>query len=101
MFVCSAYGSVPKNRSKAKEDYLEKTMTEMGIKADVYDAFGGVLDFSESSRMRFLDKKMLNMTAKGLEKDIDLKIEKNTKNDLRDWEQIRAFAEQFGKIVKD
>lgn len=68
MFVCSAYGSVPKNRSKAKEDYLEKTMTEMGIKADVYDAFGGVLDFSESSRMRFLDKKNVKYGSKRIGK---------------------------------
>ncbi len=100
MFVSSGFASVPENREKAVNDYLEKVMKKMGIEADIYDAFGGVFDFSESTRMGSIDKKMLKLAAKGMSKDFGLKFEEDGRNDLRDWDQIRGFAEKFAELME-
>ncbi len=97
LFVCCALAAT--DQAKAKKDYLEKTIDELGITPDIYDAFGGVLDFSESSSMGFLDKKMLKMAAKAMEEEAGLPIEEDKKNDFRDWDQIRNFAEKVAALV--
>lgn len=98
IFVCCA--AAVNDPDYAKKEYLEKVAEELGITQDIYDAFGGVLDFSESSRMGFLDRKMLNMAAKGMSEDMGITIEENARNDLRDWDQIRNFAREFAALVK-
>lgn len=74
-------------------------MAELGIEADIYDAFGGVFDFSKSSKMGFLDKKIAKMAVKGIAKESGTRIDENVKIDLRDWGQIRAFAEKFAELL--
>jgi menaquinone-dependent protoporphyrinogen oxidase len=98
LFVCCA--DAARDRNHAKKEYLEKVIEELGIAVGIYDAFGGVLDFSESSRMGFLNKKMLRAAAKEMSEEIGFTIDKNAKNDLRDWDQIRKFAEEFASLVK-
>ncbi len=100
IFISSGFASIPGNREKAKQDWIEKVMEKVGVKADLYDAFGGVFDFSQSSRMGGLDKRMLKMAAKGMSKEFDMKIDEKGRNDFRDWNQIRSFAEKFAKLVK-
>ncbi|MEM2958889.1 MAG: flavodoxin domain-containing protein [Candidatus Jordarchaeaceae archaeon] len=100
LFISSGFASIPGNREKAKQDWIEKVMEKVGVKADLYDAFGGVFDFSESSRMGGLDKRMLKMAAKGMSKEFDMKIDEKGRNDFRDWNQIRSFAEKFAELLK-
>ncbi len=98
LFVCCL--SAVTDKEHARKEYLEKIMEKIGVTADICDAFGGVLDFSESSRMGFLNKKMLKTAAKGMQKDMGLEIDENGKNDFRDWDQIQDFAERFAVLMK-
>nr|MDO8082158.1 flavodoxin domain-containing protein [Candidatus Freyarchaeota archaeon] len=100
MFVSCGLASVPENCEKAKSDYLEKVMAKIGIEADIYDAFGGVYDFSKSSRMGGMDKRLLKMGAKEMTKEYGTKIDEDGKNDFRDWDQIQNFARKFAARVK-
>lgn len=98
IFVCCA--AAVNDPDYAKKEYLEKVATELGITQNIYDAFGGVLDFSESSKMGFLDRKMLNMAAKGMSEDMGITIDSDARNDFRDWDQIQRFAREFAALVK-
>ena len=98
LFVCCATAATDKEH--AREEYLEKVMEKAGITADIYDAFGGVLDMTESSRMGFLDKRMLKMASKGTQEEQGFELDENGKNDLRDWDQIQEFAGKFAALVK-
>ncbi|MGQ9723698.1 MAG: flavodoxin domain-containing protein [Candidatus Jordarchaeum sp.] len=100
LFISSGFASIPENREKAKNDWIEKVMNKIGVKADIYDAFGGVYDFSESSRMGGLDKRMLKMASKGMSKEFGIEIDEKGRNDFRDWDQIRSFAEKFAELMK-
>lgn len=99
MFVCSALAV--QDQAKAKKTYLEDVMEKIGVKADLYDAFGPVLDFSKSSRMGFLDRKMLATAVKDMSAEMGVTIDGKARNDFRDWDQIRRFAEQFAALVKE
>jgi len=100
IFVSAGSASRPRDQPKAKRDYIEKVLTDLGIKADISDAFGGMLDLSPASRAGFFDKRILKLIAKEMAKDTDITIEEGSKNDLRDWEQIRTFAKRFAELVK-
>jgi menaquinone-dependent protoporphyrinogen IX oxidase len=43
---------------------------------------------------------MLKLAAKGMTEDMGITIEDNAKNDFRDWDRIRQFAEKFAALVK-
>jgi len=101
IFVSAGSASIPRDQPKARKDYIEKVLADLGIEADISDAFGGVLDLSPASRAGFFDKRMLKLIAKEMAKDIDITIEEGSKNDLRDWGQIRTFARQFAELVKE
>jgi menaquinone-dependent protoporphyrinogen IX oxidase len=70
-------------------------MTELNLDPDVSAAFGGVFDFSSESKMGFLDKQLAKIAAKGMEADLGYEIDRDSKNDFRDWDQIREFAEDY------
>lgn len=97
IFVCCI--SAVTDPDYAKKTYLEGVMEKVGVKAHVYDAFGGVLDFTESSHLGFMDKKMLQTAAKEMQKEKCITIDENARNDFRDWDQIRGFAEQFAAVL--
>ena len=100
IFVSAASASRLGDQPKAKRNYIEKVLSDLSVEADICDAFGGVLDPSPASRAGFFDKRMLKLIAKEMAKDTDIAIEEGSKNDLRDWEQIRTFARQFAELVK-
>jgi menaquinone-dependent protoporphyrinogen oxidase len=100
VFVSCGLASVPETYEKAKCDEVEKVLTKIGIEPDIYDAFGGVYDFSKTSRMSSMDKRMIRMGAKQMEKDYGTKIDEDGKNDFRDWDQIQNFAKKFAAMVK-
>jgi len=99
VFVSSMFASEPENRQEIRDKCIDTLMDELGLKPDISDAFGGVFDFSSSSRMGFLDTQMAKLAAKGMSKDYGYEIYTDAKNDFRDWDQIRAFAQEFGKLV--
>jgi len=100
IFVSCGFATVPPRRPEAKQEYIEKNMAELGIEPHITDAFGALLDFSPTSKLGFLDKQILKIVAKGMAKETSAKIEANTRNDLRDWNQIQHFTEQFAKLAK-
>ncbi len=96
VFVSSGDAGNSEKISKAREDYIEKILAEKEITANIYDAFGGVIDLSKSSRIGYLAKKMIKMVAKN---DPNIKIDE--RNDFRDWDQIKNFAEKYAELVKN
>ncbi|HUY01528.1 MAG TPA: flavodoxin domain-containing protein, partial [Candidatus Deferrimicrobium sp.] len=44
-------GTAVSDYGKAKADYLEKEIQKLAIQVDIYDTFGVIFDFSESSRL--------------------------------------------------
>ncbi len=100
VFVSSGMASTPGQQEEARRKYLEEVLTNIGIIDAVatYDAFGGVDNLSPSAPMGFLDKRMLSMAAKQMAKD-GTPLTEGARNDLRDWDQIRAFTEHFAELV--
>ena len=96
-FVSSGYAAVPENYAKVKVEYTKDALAKLGVnKVDLFDAFGGLMDLSKTSRMGWLDKKILTMVGKqsGLESDPNKEI-----TDLRDWNQIENFAKEFLQLL--
>jgi len=52
---------------------------------------------TSSSRMGFLDKMISKAVIAGLNNDLNLNLDLNGRNDLRDWEKIREFTNKFIK----
>jgi len=104
IFVSSGYAAIPEKTQQVRQEYLESILNELEIQADIYDGFGGVFDFSASSKMGFLDKKIARMAAKMAMKELGkeqaIKIDEKTKVDQRDWNQIRKFAEKFAEFLR-
>jgi menaquinone-dependent protoporphyrinogen oxidase len=101
VFVCSAYAADREKRPRIREEYISTVLNELGMQADIYDAFGGVIDFSESSKMGWLDKTIMKIVSRKQASGNDPAIKKNARNDLRDWNQIRAFGEKFAGLLKN
>ena len=94
-YVCSAYAADPDSYERVKVEYTKDACEKLGVeKLDLYDAFGGLMDFTETSRMGWLDKKLLKVAAKVASGE---KAEDESYADLRDWEQIEKFTLEFFK----
>lgn len=89
-FVSSGYAADPEMYEKVKIEYTKDALGKIGVKIDYFDAFGGLMDFTKSSKMSWLDKKILKSVAKN-----DPKINLDGWNDLRDWKQIEKFIMGF------
>jgi len=98
MFACA--GFVANDPEKSKEMYVEEKIQKLGLNPDIYDIFGGVFDLSWKSKAGFMDRKIMSIAAKGLEREKGIKIEKKGKNDFRDWNQIKLFTLKFAELVK-
>lgn len=96
IFISSGFAADPDKRPKIKKEYIETVLNELDIQANMYDAFGGVIDLSKSSKMSWLDKKIMEKISKN-----DPAIKENKRNDLRDWNRIRAFGEKFVQLVRN
>ena len=97
VFTCGAYAIG--EPSEAKEDIAKRLMKNYELESEIYDAFGGVLDFSEDSKIGKAGKLALKAAALALTKEKGLKIDTNERNDFRDWDKIRSFAEKFADIL--
>jgi menaquinone-dependent protoporphyrinogen oxidase len=102
VFVSCGMASTPGQQEEARQKYVKKILDDIGVSdaVDVYEAFGGVYDLSSSAPMGFLDKRVLSMAAKQMAKD-GVNITEGARNDLRDWDQIQAFAGHFVQLIKD
>lgn len=95
-YVCSAYAAIAEQYAKVKEEYIPDKLTEFDVSIDYYDAFGGIIDFSESSRMGWLEKKIMKLAGK---QATGVPVESEY-TDLRDWDQIEKFALGFLDLFK-
>jgi len=90
VFVSCGSAGDPAERPKARKEYIESVLEKYGIDADMYEAFGGVLDLTEDSNLGFVSKKMMAAAAKD-----DESLTAGEKNDTRDWEFISSYAKSF------
>ncbi len=98
IFLSSGEASDPKERPDIVEKYLVKIFKELGLDLGnhvLYDAFGGVFDLSKTTKLSWINRKMLKMVAKD-----DPNIELNKRKDLRDWDQINKFIDNFVSRIK-
>lgn len=95
VYVCS--GTAANKPEEARKKYIEAPLAELGVKAHLALAVGPVYDFSDSSRMNFLMKRMMRAGAEDMGKDSGRKLDPDGRNDLRDWDGIRTFA---GKVER-
>lgn len=95
VFVSCGTANNPEERPKARKDYIEKVLEKYGINADIYEAFGGMLDLTEESKLGFFSQKILKMVAKE-----DPTINLGERNDNRDWDLIAKFADDFCDLLK-
>jgi menaquinone-dependent protoporphyrinogen oxidase len=84
----------------AKEELLEKVIERTGVEADLYEAFGPLIDVGEDSRMGFLDKRIAQSVMIGLSKELGLELDMKGRNDLRDWDRIQDFAHSFSESLQ-
>ncbi|MHA2296803.1 MAG: flavodoxin domain-containing protein [Candidatus Hodarchaeales archaeon] len=98
LFVSCGDAAAPENVPKAREDYVETVMDELEFKADIYDAFAGVFDLTETSKIGYLDKKALVMVAKRRSEG-NSDLEANKSYDFRDWDQIKSYAGKYAELV--
>ncbi|MHA2329476.1 MAG: flavodoxin domain-containing protein [Candidatus Hodarchaeales archaeon] len=96
VFISCGYASDPTHYPIAIKDFLEHKFDDIGIKPDLYDAFGGVFDFSTSSKKGKLDRKILTWGSR----DLSMKIDYKNRNDYRNWTQIFEFSLKFVEIMK-
>jgi menaquinone-dependent protoporphyrinogen IX oxidase len=95
IFTCGAYAiGAPK---EAYEDIPNRLDENFELTADIYDAFGGVMDFSEDSNIGRTGKSILKLVAMGFTKEFNMEFDMQGANDCRDWDKIRSFAENFAE----
>ena len=70
-------------------------MQKIGLTCDIADAFGAIYDFSETSTMSNMNKKIMKA---GL-KDDGWKEVDDIRYDLRDMDQIQKFAGDFAALL--
>jgi len=83
----------------AREELLEGVMERAGVEADLYEAFGPLMDVGEGSRMGFIDRKIAQSVMLGLSAELGLELDTRGRNDLRDWDRIRDFAHRFAESL--
>src|SRR5665647_1687426 len=77
----------PEVRDKAKNQYLEKTAEQYGLKAIGYGFFGGFLDFNHSHGL--IVDVMVRVNRKSLAKN---GLDTTKVRDTRDWAAIEAVS---------
>lgn len=98
MFTCGAWAIA--EPLEAYGDIYNRLEKNFELKADIHNAFKGVLDFSKDSNVGRVGKMALKLTALGLEKDKGISVNQETRNDFRDWDKIRRFAVNFAGLLK-
>ena len=97
LFVsCMACLSEPE---KAKTDYLEKIIKKYDLEPKIYQSFGPILDFSETSRLGRFSKSILKGVAEKEYEPAGIAVDYEGHNDLRDMDRLRKFAEEFAALL--
>ncbi|MHA1685972.1 MAG: flavodoxin domain-containing protein [Candidatus Heimdallarchaeaceae archaeon] len=96
-FVSSGYAVIPEEYEKIKQSYIVEPFKKLSINLDLFDAFGGLFDFTKHSRMSWLDKKVIEMLAKS---DDRMNINLKGLTDLRDWNQIDQFIQNYVSLFE-
>ncbi len=94
IFLSSGLASEKEKRNEAIEKFILNKFEKMGINLGdniMYDAFGGVYDLSETTKLSGLMQKMLKMAGKEDPEHIVV----GERKDFRDWDQINNFLEKF------
>ncbi len=99
VFVSSMGAAIPDQHQETHDKCIGDVMHELRVQPVISEAFGGVFDFSSSSRMGSIDKRMARFAAMAMTEESGLKIDPDARNDFRDWIQIRDFAERFNKLL--
>jgi len=98
VFTCGA--SAIGESEDACDDIAGRLTKNYELVADIHDAFAGVLDFSEDSNLGRTGKMALKAAALELEKEKGMTIDKERRNDFRDWDKIRSFTEGFAALLQ-
>lgn len=98
MFTCGAWAIA--EPLEAYGEITARLEKNFELQADIHEAFRGVLDFSKSSKVGRAGKVALKLTALGLEKDKNIPVDQEARNDFRDWDKIRRFADKFAALLK-
>lgn len=89
-FVSSGYAAIPEKYQEIKEEYCKKALEDIGVNVDNYEAFGGIMDASQTSKVGWLDKKLLRIAGKA-----SPNFDPKGINDYRDWNIIEDFTKEF------
>ncbi|MFX1292768.1 MAG: flavodoxin domain-containing protein [Promethearchaeota archaeon] len=96
IFILCGEASDTSKIPELKKRYVEEKLNKYGLKSELFDVFGGVLDLSEETKMGKLEQKIIKMINK---KDPNVKV--GQKNDFRNWKQIENFASSWINIVRN
>jgi len=79
------------------EQYISK---KLGFIPDVCEEFKPVLDFTAFSPLASDDRKIFKFISKRKLIKRGIEVDLNGVNDFRDWDNIAAFADTFGTLLK-
>ncbi|MFW9856319.1 MAG: flavodoxin domain-containing protein [Candidatus Thorarchaeota archaeon] len=96
IFVTCGYAADAVHYPIAIRIFLEKKFNDLAIQPDIYEAFGGIFDFSASSRIPLIDKQILKWGSR----DLHLKIDYAKYNDYRNWGRIYDFSRSFAELAR-
>ncbi|MEJ2251024.1 MAG: hypothetical protein P8Y97_15400, partial [Candidatus Lokiarchaeota archaeon] len=93
-FVSCATANNPEERPTARKKYIEDVLKDYAIEADLYEAFGGVIDLSDNSNLGSMMKKIMTSMSR---EDPNIKL--GERNDSRDWQLITNFANKYCDLL--
>jgi len=96
VYVCSGTAAMKKGEAQTK--YIDRPLGEWGIKPDLTLSIGPVFDFSERSKLGKMTRNIMRKAKDDMEKDYEIELDPDGKNDLRNWDEIRAFASRIEGI---
>jgi menaquinone-dependent protoporphyrinogen oxidase len=96
VFISCGYAADAKHYPIAMRSFLEKKFKDIGFHPDIYEAFGGIFDFSSSSNKSIIDRRILKWGSS----DLKLTINDKKRNDYRNWERVYSFSHSFAEMMK-
>jgi menaquinone-dependent protoporphyrinogen oxidase len=95
-YVCC--GEANKDIDTAIEKYVSTKLEKIGVKAELYDAFGGAYDLREGSAVTGMTRKIVI----GIMKDEEgIENPEGNLYDYRDWDQIRDYARKYAELIQN
>jgi menaquinone-dependent protoporphyrinogen oxidase len=95
-YISCGTASKKEKVQEAIENFLLKIAEELGLNLDIYDAFGGIYDLRENSPIGKIVRAALKA---GLKEEEGWETVEDKLYDLRDWDQIKSFAEKFASLL--